>query len=66
MGRTHTPASAADTDRDRLFARMPTVIRLTGLGRSTICRLMAEDRSSQQVNRAVVFELFDTLFWLNQ
>ena len=31
MRRSHTPANASDTDRDRLLARMSTVVRLTGL-----------------------------------
>jgi prophage regulatory protein len=43
----------ADSDGDRLFARMPTVRRLTGLGRSTIYRLMANREFPAQVRIGV-------------
>jgi predicted DNA-binding transcriptional regulator AlpA len=35
-----------------MFVRMAAVVRTTGLGRSTICRLIAEDKSASPVRRA--------------
>jgi prophage regulatory protein len=62
-----SPASpSADPDRDRLFARMSTVLRLTGLGRSTIYRLIAEDKFPAQVRigtRAVGWRWSDLERW---
>lgn len=40
-------------DASSLFLRMPAVTRLTGLGRSTIYRLMAEDKFPAPVRLAV-------------
>ena len=34
----------AEPDAAPLFLRMPTVVRLTGLGRSTIYRLIADHK----------------------
>lgn len=56
----------ADSDGDRLFARMPTVRRLTGLGRSTIYRLMANRKFPAQVRigvRAVGWRWSDLERW---
>lgn len=43
------PAQAADSANTPLFLRIGVVMRLTGLGRSTIYRLMAEDAFPQPV-----------------
>jgi prophage regulatory protein len=65
--RPPSPASSSiDPDRDRLFARMSTVLRLTGLGRSTIYRLIAEDKFPAQVRigtRAVAWRWSDLERW---
>jgi prophage regulatory protein len=37
------------SDRDPIFARIATVVRVTGLGRTTIYRLMAENKFPAQV-----------------
>lgn len=42
-----SPASRIGADAERgvaLFLRIGSVMRITGLGRSTICRLMADDQ----------------------
>lgn len=57
---------SAESDGDRLFARMPTVRRLTGLGRSTIYRLMAKREFPAQVRigaRAVGWRWSDLERW---
>jgi prophage regulatory protein len=57
---------SAESDADRLFARMSTVLRLTGLGRSTIYRLIAEDKFPAQVRigtRAVGWRWSDLERW---
>ena len=44
------------------FVRMPSVLRMTGLGRSTIYRLMAEDKFPRAVrigDRAVAWRQTD-------
>ena len=49
-----------------VFLRMPTVIRLTGLGRSTIYRLIAEDKFPCPVRlglRAVAWRRSDLDHW---
>jgi len=50
----------------RLFARLPKVIQATGLGRSTIYRLIAEERFPHQVRigaRAVGWRWTDLEKW---
>jgi prophage regulatory protein len=57
---------AAQPAGERLFARMPTVVRLTGLGRSTIYRLIAEEKFPAQVRigtRAVGWRWSDLERW---
>jgi prophage regulatory protein len=66
MQRSSTASPSADPDRDRLFARMSTVLRLTGLGRSTIYRLIAENKFPAQVRigtRAVGWRWSDLERW---
>ena len=49
-----------------VFLRMPNVMRLTGLGRSTIYRLIAEDKFPAQVRigtRAVGWRWSDLERW---
>jgi prophage regulatory protein len=49
-----------------LFVRMSMVIRMTGLGRSTIYRLIAEDKFPCQVRlakRAVAWRRADLELW---
>jgi prophage regulatory protein len=49
-----------------LFLRMPTVMRMTGLGRSTIYRLMADQRFPSPVRlgpRAVAWRRVDLERW---
>jgi prophage regulatory protein len=61
-----TASPPADPEKDRLFARMSTVVRLTGLGRSTIYRLISEDRFPAQVRigaRAVGWRWSDLERW---
>lgn len=58
-----TPASP---DTLQPFLRMPAVTRLTGLGRSTIYRLMAEDKFPAPVRlaaRAVAWRKADLERW---
>jgi prophage regulatory protein len=43
------PSHAADSPTTPLFLRIGVVMRLTGLGRSTIYRMMAEDSFPQPV-----------------
>jgi len=43
------PAKAADSTPTPMFLRIGGVMRLTGLGRSTIYRMMAEDAFPQPV-----------------
>ncbi len=50
----------------RLFARLPTVIQATGLGRSTICRLVANGTFPAPVHlgpRAVAWRWSDIDRW---
>ncbi|HEX6705227.1 MAG TPA: AlpA family phage regulatory protein [Albitalea sp.] len=50
----------------QLLLRLPSVLRLTGLGRSTIYRLMAQDRFPAPVRlseRAVGWRLTDLEEW---
>jgi prophage regulatory protein len=49
---THTttrPSQAADANNTPIFLRIGVVMRLTGLGRSTIYRMMAEDEFPQPI-----------------
>jgi prophage regulatory protein len=49
-----------------LFLRMPTVMQMTGLGRSTIYRMMAESRFPRPVRlgtRAVAWRRTDLDLW---
>jgi prophage regulatory protein len=49
-----------------VFLRMPTVMRVTGLGRSTIYRLIAEDKFPSPVRlakRAVAWRRTDVETW---
>ncbi len=46
---TARPPQPADTNTTPLFLRIGVVMRLTGLGRSTIYRMMAEDSFPQPV-----------------
>jgi prophage regulatory protein len=66
MRRSPTETPPADPASDRLFARMSTVVRMTGLGRSTIYRLIAEDKFPAQVRigtRAVGWRWSDLERW---
>jgi prophage regulatory protein len=59
------PTESADTPAP-VFLRMRLVMRMTGLGRSTIYRLMAEDRFPSPVrltNRAVAWRRSDLDRW---
>jgi prophage regulatory protein len=54
------------TDLVPVFLRMPTVMRVTGLGRSTIYRLMAEQKFPCPVRlgpRAVAWRLSEIEAW---
>ncbi len=54
---------------DRFFARLPTVVRLTGLGRSTIYRMIAQDQFPAQIRlgaRAVGWRWTDLERWSAQ
>jgi prophage regulatory protein len=64
MRLSSTPQPLADRpDRDPLFARIATVVRVTGLGRTTIYRLMAENKFPAQVriSRRIVGWRWDDL-----
>jgi prophage regulatory protein len=66
MRRPSHASPSVEPDSDRLFARMSTVLRLTGLGRSTIYRLIAEDKFPAQVRigtRAVGWRWNDLERW---
>ena len=66
MRRSCSASPSHDADGDRLFARISTVVRLTGLGRSTIYRLIAEHRFPAQVRigtRAVGWRWSDLERW---
>jgi len=60
-----TQGDAAEAQAE-MFVRMPTVVRMTGLGRSTIYRLMAEDKFPAPVRlakRAVAWRRVDLERW---
>lgn len=67
MTRPHTePPPAAAHDQSTMFVRMAAVVRMTGLGRSTIYRLMAEDKFPTPVRlakRAVAWRRLDLEQW---
>lgn len=66
MRRLSTANPSVELDSDRLFARMSTVVRLTGLGRSTIYRLISEEKFPAQVRigtRAVGWRWVDLERW---
>lgn len=60
------PSTSRDGVEPPLFLRMPSVIRMTGLGRSTIYRLMAEHKFPSPVRlgpRAVAWRSADLDEW---
>lgn len=60
------PAKAADSTPTPMFLRIGVVMRLTGLGRSTIYRLMAEDAFPQPVRltrRLIAWRRVDVDQW---
>lgn len=63
---TNHPAPAQLRTPDLLFLRLPTVVRITGLGRSTIYRLIAEQKFPSPVRlgaRAVAWRHSDLEEW---
>jgi prophage regulatory protein len=65
MANSQIIASPRSAPQYRLL-RMPSVVQFTGLGRSTIYRLMAEDRFPVPVRlstRAVAWRLADLEQW---
>jgi prophage regulatory protein len=65
MSQTQTETKPP-ADVPAVFVRMPTVVRMTGLGRSTIYRLMAEDKFPSPVRlakRAVAWRRIDLEQW---
>lgn len=65
MSQTQTETKPP-ADAPAVFVRMPTVVRMTGLGRSTIYRLMAEDKFPSPVRlakRAVAWRRIDLEQW---
>jgi prophage regulatory protein len=65
----HAPAitSAQADEPQRLLARLPTVIELTGLGRSTIYRWIAEGTFPSPVRlgpRAIAWRWADLELWM--
>jgi prophage regulatory protein len=65
QGPPEVQAQAADA-QTALFVRMAFVIRMTGLGRSTIYRLMAEDKfplPAWLAKRAVAWRRADLERW---
>jgi prophage regulatory protein len=62
---TESKPPAADA-QPAVFVRMAAVVRMTGLGRSTIYRLMAEDKFPSPVRlakRAVAWRRIDLDRW---
>ena len=62
----HLAVSVHETQGD-LFVRLPLVVRRTGLGRSTIYRLIAEQKFPRQVKlaaRAVGWRQADLDRWI--
>jgi prophage regulatory protein len=52
MSQTQTETKPPADAQPAVFVRMPAVVRMTGLGRSTIYRLMAEDKFPSPVRLA--------------
>ncbi|RQO58012.1 AlpA family transcriptional regulator [Paucibacter sp. KBW04] len=66
MEATHSNIPATSADGPSTLVRMPMVIKITGLGRSTIYRLMAENLFPCQVKiakRAVAWRQADLELW---
>ena len=64
--RTHNDAAAAEGDITALLLRIGAVVRVTGLGRSTIYRLVARDEFPPPVRltrRAVAWRRSDLERW---
>ena len=61
-----SPSSATTAEATSTFVRMPNVLRMTGLCRSTIYRLIAEDKFPTPVklgDRAVAWRQSDLDRW---
>jgi prophage regulatory protein len=68
MKSTIAPVSSPGSAPPRLFARLPTVLAATGLGRSTIYRLIADGSFPAPVRlgpRAVGWRWSDLDQWTN-
>ena len=67
MSQPQTPVkSPVGEAQASVFVRMPAVVRMTGLGRSTIYRLMSEDKFPSPVRlakRAVAWRRIDLEQW---
>ena len=66
MNRLASAASRAAGNTAPLFARLPTVMRTTGLGRSTIYRLVASGEFPRPVHlgpRAIAWRWSDLEQW---
>ena len=67
MSQPQTPMKSRVAEAQAsVFVRMPAVVRMTGLGRSTIYRLMAEDKFPSPVRlakRAVAWRRIDLEQW---
>lgn len=67
MNRMHPELKPSSSDgQPAVFIRMAAVVRMTGLGRSTIYRLMAEDKFPSPVRlakRAVAWRRVDLEQW---
>jgi prophage regulatory protein len=66
MSQTQTETKPPVDAQPAVFVRMPAVVRMTGLGRSTIYRLMADDKFPSPVRlakRAVAWRRIDLEQW---
>lgn len=67
MSQTQTGVKAPAADASQIaFVRMAAVVRMTGLGRSTIYRLMGENKFPSPVRlakRAVAWRRVDLEMW---
>jgi prophage regulatory protein len=66
MDNASSPSHPSDDGGAALLLRIATVVRITGLGRSTIYRLMADDRFPAPVrvtSRLVAWRRADLLRW---
>lgn len=66
MTRLASPPPGSDSDAPRLLARLPVVLKVTGLGRSTIYRLVADGSFPAPVRlgpRAVAWRWSDLDQW---